>query len=120
MARAAERVQRSERIDAIPDRAIPQAVGGLRVAYGRTATGRRMATSTGAGGFVNDVRETGKHACRAVNPTFTEPHGAAGAERQRGESGNGRARRAWVDGDGSRSATPGELLTVKKGEGLRI
>jgi hypothetical protein len=49
-----------------------------------------------------------------------EPHGAAAAECQRGESGDGRARRAWVDGDGSRSATLGELLTVKNGEGLRI
>ena len=53
-----------------------------------------------------------------------EPHGAAAAGRQRGESADGRARRAWVDRDGSRSATLGELLTVKletfkNGEGVR-
>jgi hypothetical protein len=46
-----------------------------------------------------------------------EPHGAAAAGRQRGESADGRARRAWVDRDGSRSATLGELLTVKKVRG---
>jgi cation diffusion facilitator CzcD-associated flavoprotein CzcO len=46
-----------------------------------------------------------------------EPHGAAEAERQRGASGDGRARRAWVDRDGSRSATLGELLTAKKVSG---
>src|ERR1700738_2599519 len=49
-----------------------------------------------------------------------EPHGAAAAGRQRGESADGRARWAWVDRDGSRSATLGEQLTVKNGEGLRI
>src|SRR6202165_5338421 len=48
----------------------------------------------------------------------SEPHGAAGAERQRGGSGDGRARRAWVDSDGSRSVTLGGLLAVKSGEWL--
>jgi hypothetical protein len=42
-----------------------------------------------------------------------EPHGAVDAERQRGESGDGRAGRAWVDGDGSRPATLGELLMAR-------
>src|ERR1700692_4546694 len=46
-----------------------------------------------------------------------EPQGAAAAGRQRGESADGRARRAWVDRDGSRSATLGELLTVKRVRG---
>jgi Isoprenylcysteine carboxyl methyltransferase (ICMT) family len=46
-----------------------------------------------------------------------EPRGAAAAALRRGESADGRARRAWVEGDGSRSATLGELLTAKNGEG---
>ena len=36
-----------------------------------------------------------------------EPHGAAGAGRQGGGSEDGRARRAWVDNDGSRPVTLG-------------
>ena len=40
----------------------------------------------------------------------TSTHAAAAAERQRGVSADGRARRAWVDGDGSRSVTLGGQL----------
>jgi hypothetical protein len=36
-----------------------------------------------------------------------EPHGAAAAGRQAGDSGDGRARLAWVDNDGSRPVTLG-------------
>jgi hypothetical protein len=48
------------------------------------------------------------------------PHGAAGAGRWAGGSGDGRARRARVDSVGVLSVTLGAPLNGKKGEGLRI
>ena len=47
------------------------------------------------------------------------PHGVAGAGREVGGSEDGRARRVWVDSDGSPPVTLGTPLDGKKGEWLR-
>src|ERR1700694_4703738 len=50
----------------------------------------------------------------------SEPHGAAGAERQRGEAETGEPAGRGLTVTGSRSVILGGVLTVKSGEWLRI